>query len=195
MTTPSSNLETKGMLADSGDHFKGRFEVERKFQVDDIPSVLTRLEQRAAIPFTLGNTETDLCLDFADSRLEANNQFQTLRLMQPSGRVLWISKGPGKDECIAMDLSDFDKALAMLKSLGFEEKWQIRKHRDIYFVGKFHVTLDQIDGLGSFVEIAIMTDDQSALPALRDEVHNAADQLGLLRFTEVHQSYRQLLFG
>ncbi|WP_114010931.1 class IV adenylate cyclase [Cohaesibacter intestini] len=191
----SSSLQTKGMLADPGDHFKGRFEVERKFQVDDLPSVLKRLELMAAIPFTIGNTETDTCLDFADNRLEANNQFQTLRHMQPSGRVLWISKGPAKDECIAMGLPDYDKALSMLKSLGFEEKWQIRKHRDIYFVGKFHVTLDRIDGLGSFVEIAIMTDDQSALPALRDDIQDAASQLDLLKFPEVHLSYRQLLHG
>nr|WP_321442986.1 class IV adenylate cyclase [uncultured Cohaesibacter sp.] len=195
MQQNASSLETKGMLADPGDHFKGRFEVERKFKADDIPSVLERLKEMAAIPFTLGNTETDIFLDLPDARLEANNQFHTLRHMQPSDRVLWISKGPAKDECIAMDLPDFDKALSMLKSLGFEEKWKIRKRRDIYFVDAFHVTLDHIDGLGSFVEIAVMTDEESALPALRDDVHKAADQLGLLRFPEVNLSYRQLLFG
>jgi adenylate cyclase, class 2 len=194
MQQNATNLETKGMLADPGDHFKGRFEVERKFQVDDIPSVLNRLEHMAAIPFTLENTETDIFLDFADARLEANNQVQTLRHMQPSGRVLWISKGPAKDECIAMDLPDFDKALSMLKSLGFAEKWQIRKRRDIYFVDKFHVTLDHIENLGSFVELAIMTDDEGALAALRDDVQSAADQLGLLKYPEVHLSYRQLLY-
>ena len=195
MQQNASSLETKGMLADPGDHFKGRFEVERKFRVDDIPSVLERLKEMAAIPFTLGNTETDIFLDLPDARLEANNQFHTLRHMQPSDRVLWISKGPAKDECIAMDLSDFDKALSMLKSLGFEEKWKIRKRRDIYFVDAFHVTLDHIDGLGSFVEIAVMTDEESQLPALRDDVQDAADRLGLLRFPEVNLSYRQLLFG
>ncbi len=195
MQQNASSLETKGMLTDPGNHFKGRFEVERKFKVDDIPSVLERLKEMAAIPFTLGNTETDIFLDLADARLEANNQFHTLRHMQPSDRVLWISKGPAKDECIAMDLSNFDKALSMLKSLGFEEKWKIRKRRDIYFVDAFHVTLDHIDGLGSFVEIAVMTDEESALPALRDDVQDAADQLGLLKFPEVNLSYRQLLFG
>ncbi|SNY91049.1 adenylate cyclase, class 2 [Cohaesibacter sp. ES.047] len=195
MQQNAASLETKGMLADPGDHFKGRFEVERKFQVDDLPSVLERLKDMAAIPFTIGNTETDVFLDLADARLESNNQFHTLRHMQPSDRVLWISKGPAKDECIAMDLPDFDKALAMLKSLGFEEKWHIKKRRDIYFVDKFHVTLDHIEGLGSFVEIAIMTDDQSALSPLREDVQSAADQLGLVEYPEVHLSYRELLHG
>lgn len=195
MQQSGSNLEIKGMLADPGDHFKGRFEVERKFRVDDIASVHNRLTQLGAVPFTIGNSETDVFLDFADGRLEANNQFQTLRHMMPSDRVLWISKGPAKDECVAMDLADYDKALAMLKSLGFEEKRQIAKRRDIYFVDRFHVTLDDVEGLGSFVELAVMTDDEAALPALRDDIRKAAEKLDLLRHKEEFQSYRQLLFG
>ena len=31
----ASALARKGMLADPGDHFAGRFEVERKFAIDD----------------------------------------------------------------------------------------------------------------------------------------------------------------
>lgn len=195
MQQRSDQLETKGMLCDPGDHFKGRFEVERKFRVADIASVRERLEELSAIPFTLGNAETDVFLDLPDGRLEANGQFHTLRRMQPSERVLWISKGPAKDECVAMDLANFDKALAMLKSLGFIEKRQIHKRRDIYFIDKFHVTLDHVEGLGSFVELAIMTDDEDLLPTLRDEVQQTAAVLKLTSYPEEHLSYRELLFG
>lgn len=190
-----TNLATKGMLADPGDHFKGRFEVERKFRCDDISGVQARLNQIGAIPFTLGNSETDVFFDLPDGRLEANNQFHTLRHMLPSDRVLWISKGPAKDECVAMDLSDFDKAVQMLTSLGFVELRRISKKRDIFFVDQFHVTLDDVVGLGTFVELAVMTDDEDSLPRLRDEVQQAADGLGLLNFPEETGSYRQMLFG
>lgn len=189
------NLATKGMLADPGDHFKGRFEAERKFRCDDISGVQARLNQIGAIPFTLGNSETDVFFDLSDGRLEANNQFHTLRHMLPSDRVLWISKGPAKDECVAMDLSDFDKAVQMLTSLGFVELRRISKKRDIFFVDQFHVTLDDVVGLGTFVELAVMTDDEDSLPRLRDEVQQAADGLGLLNFPEETGSYRQMLFG
>lgn len=191
----SENLATKGMLADPGEHFKGRFEVERKFRVDDIAAIQTRLDQIGAIAFTVGNSETDVFFDMPDGRLETNNQFHTLRHMLPSDRVLWISKGPAKDECVAMDLSDFDKATQMLLSLGFVEQRQISKKRDIYFVDQFHVTLDDVAGLGTFVELAIMTDDETALPRLRNEVEQAAELLGLLQFPEENGSYRQMLFG
>jgi len=183
------------MLADPGDHFIGRFEVERKFRVPDIEAVRQKLQEQNAVAFTVGNAEVDVFLDLADGRLENNNQFHTLRHMQPSGRVLWISKGPHKDECVAMDLSDFQKALAMLKSLGFEEKRQISKKRDIYFFGAFHVTLDLVEGLGSFVEIAAMTDDEEQLESLRIGIQEVVGALNLTEHHEETQSYRQLLFG
>ena len=195
MPQETGNLETKGMLADPGEHFRGRFEVERKFRVPDIEAIRRILEANDAVAFTLGNAEVDVFLDLPDGRLESNNQFHTLRQMQPSGRVLWISKGPQKDACIAMDLPDFDKAFAMLKSLGFEELRQIRKKRDIYFYGAFHVTLDSVDGLGSFVEVAAMTDDEDLLPELRRDLQVAVAKLGLTDHPEQTQSYREMLFG
>lgn len=195
LTQGTESLESKGMLTHPGEHFVGRFEVERKFRVQDIEAVRQKLLEQDAVAFTIGNAEVDIFLDLADGRLEGNNQFHTLRHMQPSGRVLWISKGPQKDECIAMDLSDFSKALAMLKSLGFEEKRQIKKKRDIYFLGAFHVTLDLAEGLGSFVEVAAMTDDEDELDSLRIGVQEVVTTLQLSSHGEETRSYRQLLFG
>ncbi|WP_306150442.1 MULTISPECIES: class IV adenylate cyclase [unclassified Roseibium] len=195
MPQETRDLETKGMLADPGTHFVGRFEVERKFRVADLEAVRQELEMRNAVAFTLGNAEVDIFLDLSDSRLERNNQVHTLRHMQPSGRVLWISKGPKKDECVAMDLPGIGKARSMLKSLGFEEKWKISKKRDIYFLGDFHVTLDVVDGLGSFVEVAAMTDDENQLPGLRLGIQDVVDDLDLTHHQEETGSYRQLLFG
>ncbi len=183
------------MLADPGTHFKGRYEVEMKFRVEHLGHVRRRLDQSGAVPFALDNVETDVFFDFPDGRLEANHQFHTLRQMRPSGRVLWISKGPAADQCIAMDLSDFDRAAEMLTSLGFVEMRRIGKKRDIYFTDEFHVTLDDVDGLGPFVEIAVMTDDRNALAVLRERVREAAGRLDLLRFAEETRSYRQMLFG
>ncbi len=149
MQENTPDLATKGMLADPGDHFKGRYEVGRKFRVDDIVGVRMLLNQLGAIPFTIGNFETDVFFDMPDGRLEANNQFHTLRRMLPSDRVLWISKGPAKDDCVAMDLSGFAKTTQMLTSLGFVEMRRISKKRDIYFVDQFQVTLDDVTGLGT----------------------------------------------
>lgn len=186
-------LQRRGMLVDPGDHFKGRFEVERKFAVDDLSVMRARLEARAAAPFVLGNRETDIFLDTPDSRLAANGQQQVLRLMEPSQRVLWISKGPGADACVAMDLERFDRALEMLSSLGFEETGRVVKHRDIYFVRDFHVTLDLVPRLGAFVELAVMTDDEKALPSWAAKIDAFAETLALPPSSLRTRSYRAML--
>jgi len=191
--TASADLARKGMLADPGEHFVGRFEVEFKFRVKALGDIRARLETLGATPFALGNVETDTFLDLEDDRLTRNGQSHVLRHMRPSERVLWISKGPARDECVAMDLPDHAKAAEMLRSLGFVEQMTIRKRRDIYFLDRCHVTLDDVDGLGMFVEVAAMTDDEAALPAVRDELAGEIKRLGLAEADRIHRSYRDLL--
>lgn len=193
MTT--STLANKGMLVDPGDHFVGDFEVERKYAVDDISQIRSRLDGLGAVAFTLGNFESDFFFDFDDGRLASNDQFQVLRHMQPSDRVLWISKGPGPDRCVAMDLNDLEKAKAMLTSLGFVQTNQISKQRDIYFLDVFHVTLDQVPNLGHYVELAVMSNDEALLPTLAEKINALAKTLGLLSSALEHRSYREMFLN
>jgi adenylate cyclase class 2 len=187
-----TDLQTKGMLCDPGDHFTGIYEVERKYAVADLEVIRSQLEARGAAPFTLGNTEQDIFYDLADSRLANNNQQHVLRVMRPSGRALWISKGPGPDKCISMDLADADQANAMILSLGFEEVERLEKKRDIYFLDKFHLTLDELPGLGCFVELAIMTNDADKLAQYEQEIGELADSFNLSSDALQTQSYRAM---
>ncbi|MGH0001972.1 class IV adenylate cyclase [Pseudovibrio ascidiaceicola] len=187
-----TDLQTKGMLCDPGDHFTGIYEVERKYAVADLEVIRSQLEARGAVPFTLGNTEQDVFYDLADSRLANNNQQHVLRVMRPSGRALWISKGPGPDKCISMDLADADQANAMILSLGFEEVERLEKKRDIYFLDKFHLTLDELPGLGRFVELAIMTNDADKLAQYEREIGELADSFNLSSNALQTQSYRAM---
>ncbi|KZK84722.1 CYTH domain protein [Pseudovibrio sp. Ad13] len=187
-----TDLQTKGMLCDPGDHFIGIYEVERKYAVADLEVIRSQLEARGAVPFTLGNTEQDIFYDLADRRLANNNQQHVLRVMRPSGRALWISKGPGPDKCISMDMADADQTNAMILSLGFEEVERLEKKRDIYFLGKFHVTLDELPDRGRFVELAIMTDDADMLSQHEQEIGELADSFNLSSNALQTQSYRAM---
>lgn len=191
----ASALARKGMLADPGDHFTGRFEVERKYAVAGLTEITARLQANGALPFTLGNHETDVFLDWPDGRLAALGKQQVVRSMQPSGRVLWFVKGPQPDECIAIDLEDFDKALAMLAALGCVETDRVEKERDIFFLGDFHLTLDRVPGLGDFVELAVMTDDAQSLPGWAERIEALAAELGLAADALRTRSYRAMLAG
>ena len=194
MTTRShADLARKGMLADPGDHFSGRFEVERKYEVDGLAEIAVRLRRDGAIAFALDNRETDIFLDWPDGRLAAAGKQQVVRSMQPSGRVLWFVKGPAPDECLATDMQDFDTALAMLTAIGCVETDRVAKERDIYFLGDFHVTLDRVPGLGDFVELAVMTDDEKSLPGWAERIEALAAELELPASALRSRSYRAML--
>ena len=89
-TSSTAALQTRGMLCDPGDHFTGRYEVERKYRVDSLEPFRSEILSTGAVPFTLGNVETDVFLDQPDGRLASNDQQQVVRVMQPSGRVRWM---------------------------------------------------------------------------------------------------------
>lgn len=183
------------MLCDPGSHFDGRYEVERKYRVHSLEPLRSKILSMGAVPFTLGNVETDIFLDQPDGRLVFNDQQQVVRLMQPSGRVLWICKGPGSDRCVAMDLDGSEKALEMLSALGFDETGRLAKQRDIYFSGDFHITLDRLEGLGCFVEIAVMTDDAESLSNWAIGIGEFAVRLGLDAAQAEERSYRAMMTG
>ncbi len=188
-----SDLQRKGMLCDPGEHFQGRYEVEHKYRVENLTPIRDQIAQLGGVAFMLENHETDIYFDMDDKRFADNDQAVCLRSMAPSGRVLWISKGPGPDRCVAMDLDDAGKAYEMLTSLGFVEVLHIAKARDLYFLGALHVTLDEVPGLGPFVEIAAMTDEEHALDGLRAQIDALALKLDLSPANREARSYRAML--
>ncbi|CNH18387.1 adenylate cyclase 2 [Yersinia thracica] len=175
------------------EHFVGKYEVELKFQVSNITQLHEQLAMHKAVPFTVNNHEKDIYLEANSGDLAAKQISMLLREMNPSGIRLWIVKGPGTERCEASNIEDIDKVKSMLSTLGYQPAFTLEKQRSIYFIGKFHVTVDSLAKLGNFAEIAIMTDDFTALDNLKAECRELANRLGLLIEQQENRSYRQLL--
>ncbi|AIN17268.1 CYTH domain protein [Yersinia rochesterensis] len=175
------------------EHFVGKYEVELKFQVSNLTQLHEQLAIHKAVPFTVNNHEKDIYLEANGGDLAAKQISMLLREMNPSGIRLWIVKGPGTERCEASNIEDIDKVKSMLSTLGYQPAFTLEKQRSIYFIGKFHVTVDSLAELGNFAEIAIMTDDFAALDNLKAECRELANGLGLLVEQQENRSYRQLL--
>ncbi|EEP90708.1 class IV adenylate cyclase [Yersinia kristensenii] len=175
------------------EHFVGKYEVELKFKVSNINQLHEQLTMYKAVPFTVNNHEKDIYLEVNSGDLAAKQISMLLREMNPSGIRLWIVKGPGTERCEASNIEDIDKVKSMLSTLGYQPAFTLEKQRSIYFIGKFHVTVDSLAELGDFAEIAIMTDDFTALDNLKAECRELANGLGLLVEQQENRSYRQLL--
>ncbi|MDP6613187.1 MAG: class IV adenylate cyclase [Candidatus Hydrothermarchaeota archaeon] len=92
------------------------------------------------------------CRDFASTD-------EALRLRRGGKSCSMTYKGPKIDALTKtrieheIILDDFDAARAALKSLGFTEVGVVKKKRTYYSLEGFHVMLDEVEGLGEFVEV------------------------------------------
>lgn len=176
----------------SHEHFKGKYEVELKYRVsckDAFLRVLNSIEHQIMLE---ENAETDWYFDTHDMGLKQQNKTVSIREMEPSGIKLWIVKGPESDRCEATNITNSAAAKSMLENMGYQVRLIARKVRSIYFVGKFHITLDYLPEIGYFAEFAIMTDDEHALDGYRTELQSLSAQFGLSERDIEHSSYLTL---
>ncbi len=174
-------------------HFKGKYEVELKYKLTSKTQFLSYLQAMNPEILLEDNLEHDCYFDFVGgSSLKEQNKSVCIRNMQPSGIKLWIVKGPEADRCEAVNITDSDKAKSMLLTMGFNLVLELQKTRSIYFIGKFHATVDHLEGLGDFAELAIMTDDESILGQYKQELLELAAKLGLTDAQLESRSYREM---
>lgn len=178
---------------DMNQHFEGRFEVELKYRLICREAFIKALTSMKPEVMHEDNIEYDTYFDHPDHNLAAENKSVCIREINPSGIMLWIVKGPEADRCEAVNINNASKARSMLHTMGYRQVLEVNKQRSIYFVGEFHITLDRLEGLGDFAELAIMTEDESKLEVYRQELLSLANELGLFAEQLETRSYRELI--
>jgi predicted adenylyl cyclase CyaB len=126
----------------------------------------------------------------------------------PHGRLKLRTFADGSAELIAYQradqdgpkLSDYERvavhdAAGMLRLLtrsnGLAQ--QVRKRRTLYLIGQTRVHLDQVEGLGDFMELEVMlTPDQSVADG-QMIAQNLMDQLGIAHVQLITGAYADLL--
>lgn len=176
----------------SAEHFQGQYEVELKYRLESKSDFLEVLGNIPHETMLEDNLESDWYFDTPDRSLQAQNKSVCIRSMEPSGIKLWIVKGPEADRCEATNITDAINAKSMLETMGYEVSLRASKTRSIYFVGKFHITVDSLEGIGDFAEFAIMTDDESMLMTYKSELEALASQFGLTQSSLQTKSYKQM---
>lgn len=183
-----ADIAPKELAPQINAHFNGKFEVELKYRLADREAFWARLSAKSPEVMLEDNLEHDCYFDSPIASLAAEHKSLCIREMQPSGIMLWIVKGPEKDRCD----TDANKAKSMLRTLGYQCVLEIKKRRSVYFLGEFHLTLDWLEGLGDFAELAIMTNDEAKLPIYEAQLLALAAELGLEESQRELLSYKQL---
>lgn len=138
-------------------------EIETKFFVRDLNTIVTRLEAIGAAQTSSRVLETNLRFDTPGSTITRARQ--VLRLRRDTAAVLTF-KGPNQPGArvsmrqeIEFQVSDFDTARRFLEALGYQVLVIYEKYRTTYRLNGLMITLDEMP-FGNFIEIEGPDPDQ-----------------------------------
>ena len=131
-------------------------EIEIKARCEDLGAMRSLLIEQGASPqgslIQKDSYLTHPCRDFGVSD-------EALRIRDDGVSRTMHYKGPRLEgraksrEEIAVPLKDDVAMVAVLERLGFRTEYVVRKERETFILHECEISLDSVDGLGSFIEI------------------------------------------
>jgi len=92
------------------------------------------------------------------------------------------------------DISDPESMHRILNELDWVSQIEVKKIRRKGKLGEYEICLDQVEKLGSFMEIEKMVDDNSDPEIIREELFKILEELGLSRKDEESRGYDTQIF-
>ena len=167
-------------------------EIEIKCYCDDDEKIKSRLSDIGAV-FIEERIERDIYFNHPARNFGETDEALRLRTVNEKCRITY--KGPKVSKTTKAriehetEAGDFVSMRNILLSLGFTESGIVEKERHVYSFRGMEISIDYVDGLGTFVEI-------EKIGELKDEIEKAlfdtAAELGLTKFER--RSYLELKY-
>ena len=131
-------------------------EIEIKARCEDLGAMRSLLIEQGASPqgclIQKDSYLTHPCRDFGvtDEALRIRDDGKSRTLHYKGPRL--GGKAKSREE-IAVPLVDDTAMVAVLERLGFRTEYMVRKQRETFILHDCEVSLDSVDGLGSFIEV------------------------------------------
>lgn len=163
--------------------------VEIKAYLQKPAMLRTRVEELADDGATRLEQE-DVFFDSANGRLK-------LRKFGDGGAELIYyerrdDRGPVESQYMKIPVEDGSRIEAML-SVALGVRGTVRKRRDLYRIGQTRVHIDEVDGLGSFLELEVELDGSQSTEAGREIARGLMDDLGVSDGDLIGEAYIDLL--
>ncbi len=168
-------------------------EREIKFYVQDLPALTKKLQRYGAALVRPRILERNLRLDTNDNSLRRGGRLLRLR-QDDRARVTYkenarIEEGVMTRTEIEFEVDDFEVALSLFESLGYQVVVVYEKYRCEYKLGDVMIMLDELP-FGDFVEIEAPTSslikDVAQLLGLNWSRGIGTNYLGLMEIAKIH---------
>jgi adenylate cyclase class 2 len=166
-------------------------EIEVKAYANNLARVEERLKELGAV-FIAAVCEKDTYFSHPNRDFAATDEALRIRVADKQSFLTYKgrkidAKSKTREE-IEVALGDADSANLILMRLGFKPVAEVSKIRKRYKIGEFEICLDNVEGVGTFVEVETKGENMGEL---RDKALAILEKLNL-RKTE-RKSYLELL--
>lgn len=175
-----------------------RKEVEVKAQLKDKEGVMNKLKELGCV-FSEPVEQHDTI--YVDQNYGPFAEFQPgknlLRVRETKGKAFLTLKNPQSVQMDSIEreteISDPQEAKEMLLLMGYHEAAQVHKTRMKSHYQDWEICLDEVQGLGSFIEVEKITENVDAAPVLK-ELFDFLKSLGVDEGDRIHDGYDTLIY-
>jgi len=162
--------------------------IEIKAKIRDFDQLKQRVEQISDTPVEV-IFQTDTFYHTSTGRLK-------LRQLADHGQLIYYERadvsGP-KQSNYFISRTNEPASLAEVLSLALGVRGVVRKQRLLYWVGKTRIHLDQVEGLGNFLELEVVLDEDDTLEEGERIAAKLMQTLGIEEADLVEGAYMDLL--
>ncbi|MEA1998495.1 MAG: class IV adenylate cyclase, partial [Euryarchaeota archaeon] len=169
---------------------------ETKLKIDCTEPIEERIKELTG-EYKGEKTEIDLYFDHSNIHILSSGG--ALRVRDADGKYRLTYKGPKKDDEttsrdeIEIGIESASEMIKILGELGFYEIYEVKKLRKTYLLKDLVITLDDVDGLGEFIEVEGKASNDWEFKEKKDEIFKLLKKLGLSTDEISQRSYLEML--
>lgn len=170
-------------------------EVETKIIVSNLPEIADRLRSLGA-SYLGGSFQHDTYLNAPHCDYAKTDE--ALRVRETKSGTEITYKGPKQQKSgskarteITLSVASAEDAIRLLTAAGFHVSEIVKKEREEYSYDGTTIALDRVEGLGTYIEIEVLTDED--IPAANRKIESVKKELNISG-AHIPESYLELLF-
>lgn len=172
-------------------------EIELKFKVDDLDSFIEKLEKLGCSLSDVVYQNDTIYVENLDN-IESVEGSIWLRVRKLNDKIEMNLKKQAvkksESQEIEFEVSDYEKANIFLKTLGYKEWVRVNKKRRYSKYLNANICIDEVERLGSFVEIEYLIAEEDKKINYEDELLQIATELGIDISKRVNSHYDTMIF-
>ncbi len=171
-------------------------EIELKFRVDDLDSFTNKLKSLGCeISEYINQADTIYVENLDDTESIEGSMWLRVRKVNDKIEMNLKKQAKSKSESqeIEFGVDDYEKANSFLKTLGYNEWVRVNKRRRYSKYLNANICIDEVERLGSFVEIEYLISEEDKSTNYEEELLKIAGDLGIDTKKQVNSHYDTMI--